>query len=351
MTRHTLALLALPLAFGLPTTLACSGDKGDDTSVAGDGGSASDGGSSSDGGGSSDGGAECTVAVTDTEPESGETGWYWRDRYEVTLDGATDDASFTLTSSGGTDIPLSEEWSEGGLQVVLTPGVGMTGDETYTLSIDVCGTTTDVVFQTSSYGLPLESDPSALVGNTYFFDLPGATFVQPVGVGALLATFLDVPILLGVTNATSSEIDVLGAQAERNSSDEWVQDMAQLTWDFPAGPFDESPYFSADAAEVVITYSFGGDVYEIPVYNFHIEGTFTADGSMIGGGIALGKGDTSNMGPMLGLEDKPEALCGYLGDLGLECEDCGDGSMTCITLEAWFPEAPLMPDTDLVVIE
>ncbi|RME24289.1 MAG: hypothetical protein D6798_11560 [Deltaproteobacteria bacterium] len=340
----------LALLFLVPTLFAaaCNGDKTTDTGSGGGGDGGADGGVTD--GGSADGGSSCTVAVVETEPDDGETGWFWRDELTVTLDGATDDVSFRLVDSSGTEIPLTESWSEGGLVATLTPGEGMTGLEVYTLTIDVCGTTTEVAFETDEYGLPLEDAPESLVGHTYYLDLPGATFVQPAGVGALLSTFLDVPILAGVTAASETSIDLLGAQAMRDSSDNWVQDTDQLTWDFPAAPFDTAPFFETTADEIVINYSYGGSVYAIPVYDFHIEGTLSADGQRIGGAIAMGKGDTKNMGPMLGAGDEPDAVCKFFASVGLECEDCGDGTMTCLTLEAHFPEATLLEGVELVEV-
>ena len=348
--------LTLTLAVALAGAVGCKDKGGDDTGDGGTGdGGAGDGGTGDGGtgdGGVGDGGTtSCTVAVDETEPEDGDTGWYWRDALEVTLDGATDSLSFSLVDSSGTAIALTDSSSEGGLVHTLTPGAGMTGMETYTLTIEVCGDTQTVTFQTDEFGQPLESPANDLAGNTYYFDLPGATFVQPVGVGALLATFLDVPILVGFTAADETMVDLLGAQAARDADDEWVQDTDQLTWDFPAAGFEEAPFFQAIASEIVIGYSYGGDLYEIPVYEFQVEGTIAADGQSIGGGRALGQGDTRNMGPLLGAGEEPTALCEMLADIGLVCEACPDGEMSCLTLEVLFPEAPLMADITLVEVE
>ncbi|MCB9777119.1 MAG: Ig-like domain-containing protein [Alphaproteobacteria bacterium] len=349
-----LAVLAV-IGLGLTTTIACK-DKGDDTGgIGSDDGTGDDGtGTDTDSGATdTDGGTtDCEVDIDSLEPDDGDTGVYWRDPMEVTLDGATDpsNVTFTLTDSGGAAIPVTASWSEGGLVATLTAGDGMTGNETYTLQVDVCGNSASTSFTTSAYGLPLEGDPVSLKDTAFYFDLPGATFVQPPGVGALLATFLDVPIILGITDVSSTQIDLLGAQGERNDADEWIQDLAQVTWDFPVADFGTSPYFEAEAAEIVIGYSYGGDIYEIPVYNFHVEGTFSADGTRIGGGRAIGKGDTRNMGPLLGAGDEPDAVCEFLGTVGLVCEDCGDGNETCITLEALFPEAPVLPGVTVVEI-
>jgi len=342
-----LILPALVLAAAAGTACKDKGGTTDDSGL-GDGGGTDGGG---DGGGDT-GTTTCTVAVTATTPTDGTTAWYWRDDLQVTLDGATDDVVFSLTDSGGSLIPTTFSTSEGGLVYTITPVSGMTGMETYTLTTQVCGETSAISFETDEYGTPLAMDATSLVGNTYFFDLPGATFVQPAGVGALLSTFLDVPILVGITAADNTMIDLLGAQATRDSSDAWIQDLAQLTWDFPAASFTDAPYFSATAAEITIGYAYGGDIYDIPVYDFEIRGTLSSDGLKIGGGQALGQGDTRNMGPLLGgAADDPTAVCDLLSGVGLVCEKCPDGVQACLTLEAHFSDAPLLDGVILSPVE
>lgn len=350
MAINALSLFIIGLPLGLLTLTACNGDKGDDGLT--DGG-ATDGGSTDGGsdGGTGDGGEPCGITILSTEPADGETSWYWRDPLQVTLDGATDDLSFSLVSGSGVEVPLTLTTSEGGLVHTLTPGSGMTGSETYTLNMDVCGNVDAIGFSTTAYGTSLNVEASSLIGHTWYFDLPGATFVQPIGIGALLSTFLTMPILVGVTDANSEMIDLLGAQGVRDESEAWVQDLAQVTWDFPAASFEESPYFHVIADEVIIGYQYGSTLYEIPVYGFEVEGTISADGSTIGGAKAFGQGDTRNMGPLIGAGDEPTALCETFASIGLVCEECPDGIQSCMTLEVLFPEAPLLSGVTLVEVE
>lgn len=343
-------LLAGVLLGWLALGVACKGKDGADPTDGGGSDGGADGGGT-DGGGTGDGGVPCDVNVSATRPADGQTNWYWRDPLKITLDGATDDLGFTLTDSSGREIPLSVSASDGGLVQTLSPGAGMTGSETYTLAMDICGKSDAISFTTSAYGLPLQVDEAELVGRTWYFDLPGATFVQPVGVGALLSTFLTMPILVGVTDASVDSIDLLGAQGVRDASEAWVQDTDQLTWDFPPADFGEAPYFEVEAEVIVIGYNYGGKLYEIPVYGFTVQGTIAADASKVGGGRAFGQGDTRNMGPLLGAGDEPTALCDTLASIGLECEVCPDGVQSCMTLEVLFPEAPLLPDVTLVEVD
>jgi len=224
----------------------------------------------------------------------------------------------------------------------------MTAEESYTLDVDVCGDFSSRGFSTSIYGGELIIEPEDLVGSTYLFDLGTAEYRQPEGLGMIIGLFLSAPLLVGITQADASEISLLGAQGWVDDvSGEYYQSGGLASWDFGVADFDESPWFWTQADRITIDY----DGYDIPIYNFEIQGTFEPDGSSVGGASALGLADTRTMGPLLELDDEPNAVCDYGAGFGLVCEPCPDEEEYCLTIEAWFDSCELIEGLTLEVIE
>ena len=115
-------------------------------------------------------------------------------------------------------------------------------------------------------------------------------------------------------------------------------------YDFPPADFTEAPYFAADTEYINILYQSGSIEASIPMRDMHLEGTFSPDGSAIGGAWIGGLVDTSSLGPLLAIgdSDEPEVVCEYVSVFGLSCEDCGDGTELCLYVEAHFDDAPLL---------
>lgn len=297
---------------------------------------------SGNGGGTGNGddtGPSCSVTVLDTTPTDGESDFYWRDSLAVSFsDVANDLATMTLLDGSGAEVATSVAWDEGGFQATVVPDAPLEGDADYTFQIDVCDSSTSVAFHTSRFGLPLEVDPSSLVGLTYDYDLAGATYTKPEGLGTVVGTMLSAPLLVGITAADNSSLTLMGAQGKiSDTTGEISQDTNLATWDLGTADFTESPFFSTDADEIDIDYD--GSV--IPIYNFHVEGTFSSDASVIGGGEADGLADTRNMAPIFNSSD-PNVVCNYATSFGLSCTECPDGETYCMEIQAYFEPAPVV---------
>ena len=136
----------------------------------------------------------------------------------------------------------------------------------------------------------------------------------------------------------------MGAQGMVDgTSGEIIQNRTFSTWDFGQASFSDAPFFGATTAGIAIDYA--GSV--IPMHNFHVEGTFSADGETIGGAMASGFGDTRDMGPLLQLGGDPDAVCDFAAGLGLDCVDCPDGNPWCLEIEARFDDADWIEGLDL----
>lgn len=293
-----------------------------------------------DSGDSGDTGVEptCETTVYATTPEDETKDFYYRDPISVTFSDDASDAVITLTDGSGAAVGVSTSWSDGNFVATITPDSPLAGSTDYKLHIEICEYAGDLSFTTSPYGDALVEEPPSLEGNTYVFDLSKADIVEPEGLGYLLKSYLTQPLLIGVDHADASTIGLIGAQGELKTNGSYVQYGSDV-WIFPDADFGSAPFFVANTDRIVIDYS----SIEIPLETFYLEGSFAPDGSSIGGGYASGWGDTRNMGPLLGLSDDPNAVCGLIDSLqlGINCEECSDGGAYCLFLAAEFGEAAL----------
>jgi hypothetical protein len=287
----------------------------------------------------------CEVALVETEPLYGNTSWYYRDALDITFD---DDASklaaITVTDGAGADVGLSISWDDSGFNATVTADSGAWGGSTdYILLIDICDASSEIAYSTTAYGEELSEDTSMLIGNAYYIDMSRATYTEPAGVGAIMSLYLSEPLLLGVMDATDSTLTLMGSQGYiHETSGDVLQDTDYASWDFGTADFTSSPFFVA-SGETVFEYN----SYEIPVYSFTIDGTFSADGTTIGGASFRGLGDTRNMGPLLQLGNDPGATCELLSKYGLSCEACPDEELYCLTIAGDFEDAELLEGTTL----
>src|SRR4029453_19128133 len=104
------------------------------------------------------------------------------------------------------------------------------------------------------------------------FDLSTAEYEKPPGLGALIALYVSAQVLLGVTAADETTIDVLGGQAVLDDLGMYSQDMSAPTFDFESADFTAAPYFAVSSPEVQIVVE---ETYTL--YDFAAEGTFAPD--------------------------------------------------------------------------
>ncbi len=325
--------LAMVLLLG-----ACANDKdateGDDTAVGSD-----------DTGDTDDTDVACLTVVTGVysagpydppaddpdappPPLDGSTDVYYRDPIEVNFEGSGASAGMSLVDAGGAAVAFETEWATGNVQALLS--TVLAADTTYTLAVDVCGVTTTSTFTTSSLGAPLVGSPADLVGRAFVWRLSDATITEPSALGFLASTYLNLPLLLAVTDASETAIDLLGGIAILEDDGSYVQSSAP-TWDFPAGSFEEAPYFEAFADSIELNYL----GTPIPIERFSLSGTFTADGTAIERGVGSGFGDTRYMAPLLNRPaEELGAVCEIAAAAGATCVPCIDGGPYCLYIVA-----------------
>lgn len=272
---------------------------------------------------------ECLTTVLATIPADGTTDWYYRDDLEVDFsEAAADKATVQLLDPAGAEVPVELTWFSDDTKVSIHPVGWLESLTTYTLHIEVCALNGDVLFTTTEYGSDLADDPANLVERTYVVDFNEVVISQPEGIGAFITPYL-YPILIGVRSVDTEFISFAAAIGKKRTTGAYIQhpDYMEDYWDLDPADFTEMPYFAADVGEIAFTYE-GAD---IPVYNFHIEGTFSPDASSFGGGILSGKFDTRQISEEFGGSET--WLCEYAGSFGVSCIECPtDGAIACMDI-------------------
>ncbi len=194
------------------------------------------------------------------------------------------------------------------------------------------GTPTDLDFQTSAVGAPLNDPEMTLTGGDFRLDLASATFTEPPGVGSLLAQYIsDVHMVFHIDGLddVAGTVEVYSGLLEEDGND-YVQDMCVPTTDFPTGDWS-NPYLEIGPADVEVDM----EGYGMPLTGLTIGGSFTVDGLSIAGGTYDAQMDTRALDPLIDPDADPGATCDLMATLGISCEPCADGSGTfCLTISA-----------------
>ncbi|HHO51129.1 MAG TPA: hypothetical protein ENK18_09735 [Deltaproteobacteria bacterium] len=289
----------------------------------------------------------CTDVFVASEPAGGETDWYWRDLPRAfTQTDRVNRYNAWLQDADGNLIETQMAWADGNLSFELASERSLEANTDYVLVLQDCQQTQEIPFTTSPLGTPLSEPAASLVGNTYLLDLAGAEWIEPPQLASIIAVYLTDPILLGVRFADADQIDFLGAPGSTDTLGQVSQAQGVPTWNFPLSDFSQQPFIDAQAEQITLQYSLD-EVIDIPVQDFVLQATFSADGRSIGGGILSGRADTREIGLLLNPNDEG-ALCELSAGLGVFCEPCSDGQSYCLDLVARDLEGTLQPGLVLV---
>jgi len=287
-----------------------------------------------------DGGTGCENGIVSMSPADTASNVYYQSDVSVLFE-AADDSATLIVSNAGTEVSGTTAWD--GDNLTWTADAPLAPNTTYDIAISYeCGNPA-TSFTTSEVGTA--TDAASLSGKTYVLDLANGNFVEPAGVGPLLQTQLTVDILIGVTNASATEVEMMGALgAEGVSPPE--QDTCQETIDFPtAADFSANPYFSVGPDTT--TLSVQG--MEIIVDDLEISGAFAPDGSYIAGATMAGAVDTRPLVGLIDPEGSDNTICDLVATFGVACEPCTDGSGDfCLNLLVTEMSAEELTGTSLV---
>ena len=289
----------------------------------------------------------CVARVTDSVPEDGATGWYWRRGPTFKIDEDVGEAErdviygATVLGPEGQTIASHLEWTGGTARVALDDA--LIPSSAHTLLLQDCEGIHEVGFTTSGFGTPLDDDLE-LVGRTYVFDMSEATWTEPANFGSVIQLYFTEPVLIGVRYSGEDGIDLLGSMGWRTQEGEWRQYVSQPTWDFPLADFSEAPYFAAATDKVKIR----AEGVDVDIWDFKISGTFSSNGERLGGVTISGLGNTMNMGELLGKKGDTEAVCDLAATWGVVCEPCPEGGLTtCVRLAAEDASGTFVPGLEM----
>jgi hypothetical protein len=291
-------------------------------------------GEGEDGDDPDEGDAGCEVETwTLVSPSSdGSSDFYYRDSVRITLNADDASATISLADASGAPVAGDMEYDSGMFMVTFTPAAPLEASSSYTAAISTCLGDDSIAFSTSDLGGALEDGAESLIGRTYIVDLASATFVRPTGVGQLIQGALSQNILLGVTDATDTELFMMGAISKESSPE---QDFCNPSIDFPdAADFSNAPYFQIGPQDT--TLSVAG--YDITISELRVSGDFASSGDYFGGGVLMGEIDARGLVDVLaevGAGDNADEICTLIATLsGAPCEPCStDGLEYCLSIE------------------
>lgn len=271
---------------------------------------------------------QCADAIVSTLPEDGAQNAYYRLRPSVILtDPPTGDEVLALRDAAGA---LPGATSIEGNRLVFTPDLPLEPLTDYTAGLADCPPS-EFSFRTSATGAPI--DPATAVGTTYAVDLASGTWLQPPGVGGLLAGYLAVDVLVGVLEADADTLTVIGGVSIEGGS---AQDPCSETVTFPPSDFSENPYFALGPQDLSMQVM-GARLDLIAV---EISGAFHPEFVGIQGASLVGAMDTRGLAPLLAPTGTYGDVCALLVTFGVTCTACPDGLPYCVTAEVEDLQVP-----------
>ena len=278
------------------------------------------------------------AAIKSTEPQEGDSDFYHRNNIYVEFTDDVASAEIALADAGGAAVTGDNSLNDNSTMLTFDPFGASDTDHlepstSYTATITWGEQSAELHFSTSDVGTGVSDPANEIVGGDYFLDLGSATFTEPPGVGSLLSQYIaDVYVIMhvGDIDVDANAIDVFGGIVEKDGND-FVQDMCEPTLEFPGGDFSD-PYMQIGPTDFFINI----EGYEATIIDLMIGGSFTTDGAALVGGTFDGQMDTRVLDDLIDPGADEGAACDLLGSLGIECEECPDGSGPfCLTVSAY----------------
>ena len=261
----------------------------------------------------------CDISISETRPANGAQDAYYRAPVEFQLS-EPDPTAIVVANFDGVQSARRD-----GRIVVYTPTIPLEPETDYTAGLEYCHGTPEIEFTTSAMGQPLE-DPAALVGNLYSIDMFDARFLAGKEVAEAAATLFDRRLLASVTAVDGDWLHLRIGKASETESNS--QDFCARTVELPAANFTNTPWFHLNANEV----DFNAYASELSLLQFQLSGTFSTDGSTLGGISMQTFIDARDVADLV-TGQTADSLCEIVGNLYIACEPCPtDGHSYCFAL-------------------
>lgn len=293
----------------------------------------------------------CVSGIASTFPDLDATGVFYRTAIQVDfLEDESVGGTLAVADDAGAAVTGTTTFSADGETAWFTPDADLAASTTYNITVSYsCGDAV-VSFTTSAVGTPVDS--AVVLNNTYNIDIATGRFVEPAGVGDLLAGLIadqDVAILISPTAYTDPDMTFIGSLGETAADGTLGQDLCTETIDFPVdADYSENPFFAIEGNDVVLAAA--GITIELS--EILVSGAFAADGNSVEGVLMDGTVDTRPLGAIFDLGDTDDAVCTLVSGFGITCEACSDGEPLCLSLLVdnmvapglGFPLVPLTAD-------
>lgn len=273
----------------------------------------------------------CADKIVSTVPTAGDQTMYYLGDVSFLFSIAPyGTEEIVLTGPGG---PVPGVTSIDGNQVVFDPDDGLEPMTQYTAVLADCPPS-EFGFRTSPTGDPI--DPVLAIGTTYAVDIASGTWIQPTGVGGLLAGYLAVDILVGVLDADPVTLTMIGGVSEAGSSS---QDLCAETVSFPPADFGENPYFELGPQDLSMQVMGA----QLNLFDVHLSGAFRPDFLGIQGASLVGSMDTRGLVELVVPGGTPGDVCALLTTFAVPCVACPDGLPYCVAAEVEDLQVPASP--------
>jgi len=164
---------------------------------------------------------------------------------------------------------------------------------------------------------------SGCEGNDYAFDLGGATFTEPPGIGTLIGQYLaDVHLVTHVTSVddAAGTAELFMASLDKEGVD-YVQDLCVETISLTEGSTWDNPFVEVTFDELPLTI----EGIECSVTGMRITWSFLSTCDELVGGTLEGELDTRCLDPLIDPGAPEGAACDMVSSLGIPCQECSSG--------------------------
>jgi hypothetical protein len=262
--------------------------------------------------------APCDARVVSTLPTDGDIDVVGSATVEFHLS-HPDPAAEVITHLDG------ESWWRDETTLVFSPSEPLLPETEHHLGMSFCGGEPTVSFTTNDVGLPLEVPTEALVGRTYVVDLSSGRHTQGQGLMTLVASYVSPSLLMEVTNASATSLDVTVAVGRRDAVDQ--QDYCGRTSELKVSLDD--PWLHINEA----LWEFPAYDRTLPLWNLRVDAGLDPTGTRLSGVQLATTIDTRDLLALL--DDTPSVSegCELAEFVGLTCGPCpDDGVVACVSI-------------------
>ncbi len=303
--------------------------------------------------------------IAETSPANGATGVFSGLEISVTWNLApSDSVTFSLTDEGsGSNVSGTTSMSANGRSFFFDPDSALDPSWPYSFSVDWgCGAAGPISFTTGSFGEEI-TDPTELIGRSWSVDFASGLWVEPPGIGSLLASQVEgLELVFSVLpqsdfSMSPGELHLAGSLTDAGGAS---QDLCERSLDFTFGDdgiygtADDVPaaFWNPDVVAEIGTFDMATPTALLTLHEVVVTGTWSAELEATAGGQVVGILDTRPLAALLDVDGDEGALCELVVEtVGVPCIQCGlpDPGPFCLQFQVTDLSSQEIPGTVIVV--